>query len=75
ALELEPVLSYISEVLETNVRVLDDAVEPRLPAAAGRLLITLIALVVGGLLATIFVFLRAAVQPDPAETTAAPARA
>lgn len=70
ALELEPVLSYISEVLESNVRVLDEAAEPLLPAARGRLLVTLIAFVVGGMLATVFVFLRAAVSEPPASRPA-----
>lgn len=75
ALELEPVLSYVSEVLDTNVRVLDDAVEPLRPAPAGRLLTTLIAVVVAGLLATVFVFLRAAVMPAPAAAPAVRPRA
>lgn len=65
ALDLEPVLSYVSDVLESNVRMLDAAAEPLQPASGGRLLITVIALVVGGLLATVFVFLRAAVMPVP----------
>ena len=66
SLNLEPVLTYVSEVLETNVRVLDEASVPMSPASGGRLLITVIAFVVGGLLATVFVFLRAAVMPEPA---------
>ena len=65
SLNLEPVLTYVSDVLETNVRVLDEASVPMSPASGGRLLITVIAFVVGGLLATVFVFLRAAVMPEP----------
>lgn len=68
SLDLEPVLTYVSDVLESNVRMLDAAAEPLHPASGGRLLITLIAAVVGGLLATVFVFLRAAVTPGPAKT-------
>lgn len=66
SLNLEPVLTYVSDVLDTNVRLLDEASVPLNPASSGRLLTTLIAAVVGGLLATVFVFLRAAVMPDPA---------
>ncbi len=69
ALDLEPVLSYVSDVLDSNVRMLDAAAEPLQPASGGRLLITLIAAVVGGLLATVFVFLRAAVMPAPEPRT------
>lgn len=67
ALDLEPILSYVSDVLASNVRMLDEAAEPVQPASGGRLLITVIAAVVGGLLATVFVFLRAAVMPEPEE--------
>ncbi len=67
SLDLQPVLSYISDVLPTNVRVLDEAAPPLRSASGGRVLPSVIAVVVGGLLATVFVFLRAAVMP-PAPT-------
>ncbi len=63
SLDLQPVLSYISDVLPTNVRILDAAAPPLRSASGGRAMPSVIALVVGGLLASVFVFLRAAVMP------------
>lgn len=73
SLDLEPTLRYVNEMLDTNVQMLDPAAAPQEPSSGGRLMITLIAAVVGGLLATVFVFLRAAVMPAPEPAAVRPA--
>lgn len=67
---LQPVIEYIHQLAPTNSRILNSASIPTDPVGPRRLLVTALAAVVGGMLALLYVFLRAAVS----EPAAAPAR-
>jgi uncharacterized protein involved in exopolysaccharide biosynthesis len=66
ALSLVPTLDYVHRMIPSNSGVLDAAVTPGEPLPSRRLLVTVIAALVAGLLALVFVFLREAVRPEPA---------
>lgn len=60
---LEPVITYVTTVTPSNARLLSEASVPSAPLSANRTLNTALGVVVAGLLATLFVFLREAVRP------------
>ncbi len=63
---LEPMLSYANELVPATSRILSGANVPTDPIGPGRLLVTVLAALVGGMLSVLFVFLRAAVaEPEP----------
>lgn len=74
---LQPYISYVTELVPSNARILSDASVPSEPVGPRRLLNTAIALVLGGMLALLFVFLREAVakpaDASPIQRKAAPA--
>ena len=59
---LQPTIAYVTELAPTNARILNDAAVPTEPVGPRRLLSTVLALVLGGMLALLFVFLREAVR-------------
>src|SRR5690606_31728038 len=59
-----PTLELQRELVASSARLAIPATVPLMPEARGRLTATVVAALVGGLLATLFVFLRAAVR-DP----------
>jgi uncharacterized protein involved in exopolysaccharide biosynthesis len=65
ALALVPTLDYVHRMIPSNSSVLDVAVMPHEPLPSRRMLVTVIAALVAGLLATVFVFLREAVRVEP----------
>lgn len=67
---LQPIMELFGELAPGNARVLNPAVVPE-SAEGGRLQPTVIAAIVGGLLATMFIFLREAIR-DPNEVIARP---
>ena len=65
---LEPVIAYVTEVTPAKTRLLNEASVPVSPVGPRRTLNTALALVIAGMLATLFVFLREAVRaPEPSE--------
>lgn len=70
AAALVPTLDYVHRMIPSNSGVLDVAVPPNGPISSRRMLVTVIAALVAGLLALVFVFLREAVRPEPAAATA-----
>lgn len=71
---LEPILAYVTELAPTNSRILNQASVPTEPLPARRLLTTALAVVIAGMAALLFVFLREAVAPPPAAQEPAPER-
>lgn len=66
---LEPVIEFVYQLAPTNSRILSEASIPTEAVGPSRLLVTLLAGVVGGMLALLYVFLRAAVsEPAPARS-------
>ncbi len=62
--QLEPVIAYMTQLTPTTARVLNAASAPMEASGPGRLLITVLAGLVTGMLTVLFVFLREAVR-DP----------
>ncbi|MEX2536014.1 MAG: Wzz/FepE/Etk N-terminal domain-containing protein [Trueperaceae bacterium] len=63
--ELEPIIEYIYELAPTNSRILSNASLPSDSVGPRGLLVAVLAGLVGGMLALLYVFLRAAVsEPD-----------
>ena len=69
---LAPLASYIADLVPSATRVLDAAAPPMEPTGPSLALVATLALILGGLLGTVFVFLRAAVRDTPATSPAAP---
>jgi uncharacterized protein involved in exopolysaccharide biosynthesis len=63
---LQPIIAYVTELAPTNARVLSQASIPTETVGPRRLLITALAVVIVGMLAVLFVFLRDAVSSRPA---------
>ena len=66
--ELQSSVSYLTELAPTNARILSQASVPTSPVGPRRTFNTVLAAVLGGLTATVLVFLRAAIrhpQPPP----------
>ncbi|MFN2323870.1 MAG: GNVR domain-containing protein [Trueperaceae bacterium] len=72
---IEPALAFVANLTPGNTRVLNSAQEPTEPTGPSARLLALIAAVVAGLAATLFVFLREAVREPADEATRAPERA
>lgn len=65
---LEPVITYVTTITPGNARLLNEASVPGEPVAPRRTLNTALGIVLAGILATLFVFLREAVRaPNRAE--------
>lgn len=63
---LEPLIAYVTEVTPAKTRLLNEASVPATPVGPRRSLNTALALVIMGILTTLFVFLREAVRaPEP----------
>ena len=63
AVAIQPIISYVTELAPTNARLLSQASLPSEPVGPRRLLTTVLAVVIAGMLAVVFVFLRQAVSP------------
>ncbi len=61
--ELQSSVSYLTELAPTNARILSQASVPTTPVGPRRTFNTVLAAVLGGLVGTVLVFLRAAVRP------------
>lgn len=62
---LEPVLAYMNQLAPTNARILNPAAVPTEPTGPSKLLVAALATLAAGMLALLFVFIRAAVA-EPA---------
>lgn len=60
---LRPTIDYVTELAPTKARLLSQASLPSEPVGPRRLLTTALAVVIAGMLAVVFVFLRQAVSP------------
>ncbi len=61
--ELQSSVSYLTELAPTNARILSQASVPTTPVGPRRTFNTVLAAILGGLVGTVLVFLRAAVRP------------
>ena len=72
---LEPIITYVTEITPTNARLLNRASVPTAPVAPRRVLNTALAVVITGILAVLFVFLREAVRAPDVVTSEKPSAA
>lgn len=60
--DLEQLVGFVTELAPGGTRIINSASVPIVPSGPGRTLISLLAIVLAGMLATLFVFLREAVR-------------
>ncbi|MDZ7800828.1 MAG: GNVR domain-containing protein [Trueperaceae bacterium] len=73
--ELQPLIDYVADLTPGNTRMINSAQAPLEPTGPRKLLITALSVVVMGMLATLFVFLREAVRDPEASPDASRPRA